>query len=66
MNKFGKREEEDFETICDVIKKMVEQAPALVVARDQGTQVIPFKLFPFRTPIYQYIHDHSRLIGSTP
>ena len=36
MNKFGKREEEDFETVCEVIEKMVEQAPALVVARDQG------------------------------
>ena len=36
MNKFGKREEEDFETICEVIERMVEQAPMLVVARDQG------------------------------
>ena len=36
MNKFGKREEEDFETICEVIERMVEQAPVLVVARDQG------------------------------
>ena len=29
MNKFGKRGEEDFETICEVIEKMVEQAPTL-------------------------------------
>ncbi len=36
MNKFGKREEEDFETICEVIERIVEQAPVLVVARDQG------------------------------
>ena len=36
MNKFGKREEEDFETLCDVIEKMVEQAPTLMLARNQG------------------------------
>ena len=36
MNKFEKREEEDFETICEVIKRMIEQAPTLVIARDQG------------------------------
>ena len=29
MNKFGKRGEEDFETICDVIEKMVEHASTL-------------------------------------
>ncbi len=36
MKKFGKPEEEDFETVCEVIEAMVEQAPALVAARDQG------------------------------
>ncbi len=35
MNKFGKCEEEDFETIYEVIERMVKQAPMLVVARDQ-------------------------------
>ena len=36
MNKFGKPEEEDFQTVCEVIQKMVEQAPALVAGRDQS------------------------------
>ena len=36
MNKFGKPEEEDFETVCEVIEAMVEQASALVAARDPG------------------------------
>ncbi len=36
MNKFGKLEAEDFETVCEVIEAMVEQAPALVAARNQG------------------------------
>lgn len=35
MNKFKKREEEDFETVCEVIEKIIEQTPALVVTRDQ-------------------------------
>ena len=34
MNKFGKPEEEDFITVCEVIKKIVEQSPRLVAARD--------------------------------
>lgn len=33
MNKFGKPEEEDFQTVCDVIEAMVEQAPTLIAAR---------------------------------
>ena len=37
MNKFGKLEEEDFEILCEVIKEMVEQAPALMVARNRST-----------------------------
>ena len=37
MNKFGKPEEEDFQTVYEVIEKMVEQAPRLVAAQDQGT-----------------------------
>ena len=36
MNKFGKPEEEDFETVCEVIEAMVKQAPTLVAVRDQG------------------------------
>ena len=36
MNKFGKPEEEDFRTVCEVIKKMVEISPGLVAERDQG------------------------------
>ena len=36
MNKFGKSTEEDFETVCEVIETMVEQAPALIKARNQG------------------------------
>lgn len=36
MNKFGKPEEEDFQTICEVIETMVEQASALVAARNQS------------------------------
>ena len=35
MNKFGKRKEEDFLTVCDVIKRMVRMAPELVLARAQ-------------------------------
>jgi hypothetical protein len=35
MNKFGKHTEEDFLTVCDVIKGMVRMAPELVVARSQ-------------------------------
>ena len=37
MNKFGKLEEEDFEMLCEVIKEMVEQASALMVARNRST-----------------------------
>ena len=36
MNKFGKPEEEDFQTVCEVIEKMVEISPGLVAERDQG------------------------------
>jgi len=36
MNKFGKPEEEDFETVCEVIEAMVKLAPGLIAARDQG------------------------------
>ncbi len=36
MNKFGKLEEEDFQTVCEVIEKMVEESPQLIKGRDQG------------------------------
>ena len=36
MNKFDKPEEEDFETVYEVIEALVERPPALVAARDQG------------------------------
>ena len=36
MNKFGKPEEEDFQTVCEVIEKMVEESPQLITAGDQG------------------------------
>ena len=36
MNKFGRAEEEDFQTVCEVIEKMVEQSPGLITTRNQG------------------------------
>ena len=36
MNKFGRPEEEDFQTVCEVVEKMVEQSPGLIAAREQG------------------------------
>ena len=36
MNKFGRPEEEDFQTVCEVIEKMVEESSQLITARDQG------------------------------
>ena len=36
MNKFGKPEEEDFETVCEVIETIAEQASTLIAAREQG------------------------------
>lgn len=36
MNKFGRPEEEDFLTVCEVIKSMVAQGPGLIMARNQG------------------------------
>jgi hypothetical protein len=35
MNKFGKRNEEDFLMVCDVTKRMVRMAPELVLTRSQ-------------------------------
>jgi hypothetical protein len=37
MNKFGKPDEEDYETVCEVIEKMVDNAAGLVSARAQRT-----------------------------
>jgi hypothetical protein len=39
MNKFGKRTEEDFQTVCEVIEKMVQMAPELLLARFQCKDV---------------------------
>lgn len=36
MNKFGRAEEEDFQTVYEVIEQMVEQSPGLVVTRDHS------------------------------
>ena len=36
MNKFGRPEEEDFQTVRDVIVEMVELSPGLIAAREQG------------------------------
>jgi hypothetical protein len=35
MNKFGRPTEEDFETVGDVIKGMIQASPGLVLARSQ-------------------------------
>jgi hypothetical protein len=35
MNKFGKPTEEDYETVCEVIERMVMQAPEILLARSQ-------------------------------
>jgi methionine synthase II (cobalamin-independent) len=35
MNKFGKATEEDFETVADVVKDIVQASPALLWARSQ-------------------------------
>ncbi|KAJ9644080.1 hypothetical protein H2199_003948 [Coniosporium tulheliwenetii] len=46
MNKFGKPTEEDFQTVCDVIERMVRTAPELLWARSQydGKHTVPFSL----------------------
>lgn len=36
MNKFGRPDEEDYETVCEVVHKMVEEAAGLVVARTES------------------------------
>jgi hypothetical protein len=36
MNKFGKPTEEDFETVSEVVKKMVGASHELIVARSQS------------------------------
>ena len=36
MNKFGKPAEEDFQTVCEVIEKMVEESPQIIKGRNQG------------------------------
>ncbi|KAL9019552.1 MAG: hypothetical protein Q9185_003172 [Variospora sp. 1 TL-2023] len=35
LNKFGRPEEEDFQTVCEVIEKMVEGSPGLISTRNQ-------------------------------
>ena len=35
MNKFGKLTEEDFETVKDVVEKMIRESPGLMLARPQ-------------------------------
>jgi len=36
MNKFGRPEEEDFQTVCEVVEKIVEQSAGLIKARKRG------------------------------
>ncbi|KAL6712998.1 hypothetical protein ACLMJK_009394 [Lecanora helva] len=36
MNKLGRPEEEDFQTVYEVIEKIKEQSPGLIAAREQG------------------------------
>lgn len=35
MNKFGKPTEEDFETVRDVVEKMIRESPGLMLTRSQ-------------------------------
>lgn len=35
MNKFGKADEEDFETVAEVVDEMIKASPGLVSARSQ-------------------------------
>ncbi|KAL9633792.1 MAG: hypothetical protein Q9164_004484 [Protoblastenia rupestris] len=35
MNKFGRPEEEDFQTVCEVIEKMVERSPGVLTTRNK-------------------------------
>jgi hypothetical protein len=37
MNKFGRPDEEDYQTVCEVIEKMVEGAAGLVLSRRHST-----------------------------
>ena len=36
MNKLGRLEEGDFQTVCEEIEKMMEQWPTLIARREQG------------------------------
>jgi len=36
MNKFGRPEEEDFQTVCEVVETMVEQSVGLITIRNRG------------------------------
>ncbi|KAF2726505.1 hypothetical protein EJ04DRAFT_183402 [Polyplosphaeria fusca] len=40
MNKFGKATEEDFETVCDVIRKMIRASHGLMLARSQSNYTL--------------------------
>ena len=35
MNKFGKSEKENFQTVCEVIEKMMKESSQLIKGRDQ-------------------------------
>jgi len=37
MNKFGRPDEEDYQTVSEVIIKMAEEAAGLIIARTQST-----------------------------
>jgi len=50
MNKFGKPMEEDFQTVCEVVEKMVRKAPGLVGDLLQCNTPLP-ALLPQRTTI---------------
>lgn len=36
MNKFGRPDEEDYQTLCEVVKKMTGEAAELVLARTRS------------------------------
>ncbi|KAL9063214.1 MAG: hypothetical protein Q9161_009590 [Pseudevernia consocians] len=59
MNKFGKREEEDFETLCDVIEKMVEQAPTLMLARNQDGDNFQVEFYLTGLPVISHFVDRD-------
>jgi hypothetical protein len=57
MNKFGKPTEEDFETVSEVVKKMVGASHELIVARSQGDYALRLCSMILRLTVAA---DHSK------